>query len=168
MIEPSRYISDAEWLDLLINPVEGVPPLPPEDIQVRFCGRSGRLAMEQAMEFYKVVRDSGIRANMPLEKMDAILDFGCGWGRITRCFLRDVSSDVLRGCDCMPEMVTYVKNVFPGFTFIQNDPFPPTELQAGTYDLVYGYSVFSHLSEAAHLAWLEEFYRIMKPGGILV
>ena len=35
-------------------------------------------------------------------------------------------------------------------------------------DLISTFSVFSHLSEAAHLGWLAEFQRILRPGGVLV
>ncbi len=34
-------------------------------------------------------------------------------------------------------------------------------------DLIYSYSVFSHLAEPAHLAWIHEFGRILRPGGVL-
>ena len=34
---------------------------------------------------------------------------------------------------------------------------PPTRFPDGHFDVIYLYSVFSHLSEAAHLAWLREF-----------
>ena len=37
-----------------------------------------------------------------------------------------------------------------------------------TFDAVYAYSVFSHLSEVSHLAWIEEIARVLKPGGMLV
>jgi hypothetical protein len=33
---------------------------------------------------------------------------------------------------------------------------------------VYAFSVFSHLSEEMHLRWLEEFHRILAPGGLLI
>lgn len=36
------------------------------------------------------------------------------------------------------------------------------------FDLVFAYSVFSHLSEETHEKWLEEFRRILKPGGLLI
>lgn len=35
------------------------------------------------------------------------------------------------------------------------------------FDLIYAYSVFSHLSERATLAWMAEFARITRPGGLV-
>ena len=32
-------------------------------------------------------------------------------------------------------------------------------------DVIYAWSVFSHLSEETHLPWLAEFERVLKPGG---
>ena len=46
------------------------------------------------------------------------------------------------------------------------DVFPPASYTGASFDLIYAYSVFSHLSEEAHLRWFEEFARILKPGGI--
>jgi glycosyltransferase involved in cell wall biosynthesis/2-polyprenyl-3-methyl-5-hydroxy-6-metoxy-1,4-benzoquinol methylase len=165
---PSLKISDEEWLKLLVDPKDGLPALPPEDIQVRFCGRSGQLAIEQAMEFYKVIREASKNSGKSLEDMTAILDFGCGWGRIFRCFLREAHPGVLRGCDVMPEMIQLCKSLINDYEFIQNKSLPPTSFNENTFDLIYAYSVFSHLSEEAHKLWLQEFHRIMKPGGILV
>ncbi len=41
-------------------------------------------------------------------------------------------------------------------------------LGAATFDLVYAYSVFSHLSAPLADAWVHEFARVLKPGGILI
>jgi 2-polyprenyl-3-methyl-5-hydroxy-6-metoxy-1,4-benzoquinol methylase len=41
----------------------------------------------------------------------------------------------------------------------------PSDYREGTFDMIYAYSVFSHLSEQCHLAWASEFARILKPGG---
>ena len=65
-------------------------------------------------------------------------------------------------------MVQLCKESIPCYNFVDNQAFPPTSFNDKSFDLVFGYSVFSHLSESAHNAWLEEFYRIMKKGGILV
>ncbi|MDI6896838.1 MAG: class I SAM-dependent methyltransferase [Methanocella conradii] len=100
--------------------------------------------------------------------MDKILDFGCGWGRVSRCFLREVSAGRLIGCDCIPDMVKLCNDTIKDYRFIRNDPLPPLQFDDNTFDLLYAFSVFSHLSEAAHKAWLREFYRVMKPGSILI
>lgn len=163
----SNY-SDEEWLNLLANPNKSIPPLPPEEIQVRFCGRSGLLAMEQAMAFYKVIRDFCKEDGKTIDSMNGILEFGCGWGRITRCFLRDIRPESIYACDCIHDMVQLCKKDIPGCQFTQIDPMPPTSFRKETFDLIYAYSVFSHLSEEAHKAWLEEFHRVLCPGGILV
>lgn len=163
-----RNVSDDAWLTLLSEPKDGVPELPPKPIQERFCGRFGRSAMAQALEFYKVVRASCQRADRPLSGLESVLDFGCGWARITRCFLRDLGPSVLQGCDCDPEMVDYCATALPSYRFSVNAPLAPSAYEAGQFDLIYAYSVFSHLSEAAHLAWIEDFHRILKPGGLLV
>jgi SAM-dependent methyltransferase len=48
------------------------------------------------------------------------------------------------------------------------DPMPPIKYPNNMFDVIYLYSVFSHLSEAAHQSWLNEFHRILKPGGIFI
>src|SRR5437763_16995405 len=53
-------------------------------------------------------------------------------------------------------------------TYEVNLSIPPTSFQAGNFDLICAYSVFSHLSESVHIRWIEEFSRILKPGGVLV
>jgi phytanoyl-CoA hydroxylase len=44
----------------------------------------------------------------------------------------------------------------------------PTPFESNSFDLIYAYSVFSHLSESTHLDWIREFRRILRPGGVVV
>ena len=163
-----QQFSDQEWVDILSNPCAPVPMLPPAETQEAFCGRSGYLAMIQAFEFYDIIRTACRNAGRPLESMGSVLEFGCGWGRISRCFLRDIPEGKLYGCDVIPHIVRLCKETIPSYNFVENQAFPPTSFSDNTFDLIYSFSVFSHLSESAHKAWLDEFHRIMKPGGILV
>ena len=160
--------NDADWMTLLANPDESVPPLPPREIQEHFCGLSGLRAMQQAVAFYAAIRDFCKENGKPIQSMKAILDFGCGWGRITRCFLREVRTDVLFGCDVIPSMIEICQKSIPSYHFVTNNALPPSPFGEETFDLIYAYSVFSHLSEDAHKSWLQEFHRILKPNGIMV
>jgi len=45
---------------------------------------------------------------------------------------------------------------------------PPTGLPAQGFDLVYGISVLSHLSEPDQFAWLAELARLTRPGALLL
>jgi SAM-dependent methyltransferase len=96
------------------------------------------------------------------------LDFGCGWGRVIRFFLRDVAPENLLGIDVDEEAIAACRETNPWATFERCDTLPPTTFESESFDLVYAYSVFSHLSEEAHLSWLEEFERILKPAGIMI
>jgi len=143
-----------------------LPGLPDEDIQIRFTGASGDISLQEAFSVYLLVRRLG--ATLVDRPIESVLDFGCGWGRGIRFFLRDVEPANLWGIDCFKLMIELCRATNPWSQFALVDPFPPTAFDSESFDLVYAYSVFSHLSEDAHLAWLHEFKRILKPGGLVV
>jgi len=132
--------------------------LPSEEMQLMFTGLSGEKTMKQAQSFHDTILKEK-------PKLDAVLDFGCGWGRIARCFLKETKK--LYGSDCLPYAIQLCRDALPNCRFYLTDPLPPSPFEEMQFDLIYGYSVFSHLSEEAHLAWLAEFSRILKPGGML-
>jgi SAM-dependent methyltransferase len=138
-----------------------LPGFPPENVQNRFVGRSGRAALEEVRPFYET-----IIAEHPVSPGSAVLDFGCGWGRIARFFqgtgsavyLADVQQEALDWCSSLRVAGVPVKLERQGAL-----PF-----EANTVDLAYAYSVFSHLSEDSAAHWLTEIARALKPGGSLV
>ena len=93
-----------------------------------------------------------------------MLDFGCGWGRIIRFF--DIEN--LWGIDIQEEAIKACQDTIPTARFAQVEPLGPAPFDDGTFDVAYAFSVFSHLSEEAHLRWLAELQRVLKPGGLLV
>jgi ubiquinone/menaquinone biosynthesis C-methylase UbiE len=162
-------LSDSLWLSLLLNPKSmELPGFPSADIQSRFTGRADFSTLIQAFEFYDVIRKACSSSSKPIQSMDAILDFGCGWGRITRIFLRDIEPNKIYGCDCTKEAISICKETNKWCNFDLNNSYPPLGYKSSMFDLIYAYSVFSHLSEDSQKAWLKEFHRILKPGGILI
>jgi len=169
-------IDDDFWLWLLTEGYRRsgavrriLPGFPAEATQYQYVGMVGDTAMKAGLAasrvFKKLYEQTRGRALTP---DTSVLDFGCGWGRIMRFFLKDIDPMRLHGTDVSEEMVAFCRQAFRWGIFSRNDPFPPTKFGPGTFDLIYALSVFSHLSEDAHRKWLAEFKRILVPGGVLI
>jgi SAM-dependent methyltransferase len=143
-----------------------MPALPPEEVQYRFAGAAGDDTIRDAFGFYQLVKELLARHHRGAAR--SILEFGCGWGRIIRLFIREAEPQQLWGIDCMAPAIEICQATNPHATFRRVDPFPPSGLTPASFDLVYAFSVFSHLSEEAHARWLAEFKTILRPGGLLV
>lgn len=98
----------------------------------------------------------------------SILDFGCGRGRLTQYLFAFAPEAAIVGCDVDRGAIRHCQHTLPRGAFIINHPTPPLPFGMGPFDLIYSYSVFTHLSETNHQAWLRELSRHLKPGGIML
>ena len=164
-----------EWFEMVCDSLEkqgielsGVPlpEFPEKQIQINTTGQAGRGTLCEAFIFYEDclnVISNTISFNRDDKKL---LDFGVGWGRILRFFMKDFSPENLYGVDINEELLNICRNTFKWGTFIKSNPHPPMQLPDSSIDFVVAYSVFSHLSEEACLNWIKEFSRIIRPGGM--
>jgi hypothetical protein len=168
--------SQDEWFKAICqsyeNPpvlVEGqkLPAFPSDTIQSNTTGQAGVNTLKEAFVFYKDCVETFAALGKPMNGEAGLLDFGVGWGRIARFFLRELPLSNIHGVDVMSEFVDICRQTFNSENFYVTQPFPPTAMPAGSFDYVVGYSVFSHLSETACKAWMQEFHRITKPGALL-
>lgn len=95
-----------------------------------------------------------------------VLDWGCGVGRLTQ-HLAELPGREVHGADIDRENVAWASANIPNAKFAVISRDPPTAYPEGYFDLVIAISVFTHLSETAQFAWLEELRRIVKPGGAI-
>jgi SAM-dependent methyltransferase len=73
----------------------------------------------------------------------------------------------LFGCDPTPEILEICEeNGVPGD--LRRTEFVPESLPFEDLDLVFSFSVFTHISESAHRACLEAIHTALAPGGIAV
>jgi SAM-dependent methyltransferase len=144
-----------------------LPGFPSETMQRNTTGLAGDDALRQAFAFYEDIV-SGIRRSRSSVAPDwEVMDFGIGWARVARLFLGVVPAANIHGIDVDPEFIELTRSLFAGGNFQVCKPFPKTAFDDASLDLVTAYSVFSHLSEASCVAWIDEFQRILKPGGFV-
>ena len=99
-----------------------------------------------------------------------LLDWGCGPARVLRHFpeLLGGGGGAIHGTDYNPKTIAWCRENIEGATFSANQLTPPTAYTDAHFDLVYGISIFTHLSEANHQQWFDELMRISKKGGVLL
>lgn len=102
-----------------------------------------------------------------LGSLGSFLDFGCGCGRIARHWER-LSGPDIHACDANPRLTRWCAENLPHLRCIQNDLEPPLPYSSGSLDLIYAFSVLTHLPPDAGEAWVAEFERVLGPSGILV
>lgn len=108
-------------------------------------------------------------AGREVEELNDILDWGCGTGRIMTHF-EDVARTGTQvwGCDPDARSVNWVQeNLCPPFRAFVSLFRPPLPLPDASFDLVYGHSVFTHISDLYH-PWLMELRRITRPDGLVI
>ncbi len=96
-----------------------------------------------------------------------VLDWGCGCARVLR-YVSARHTINLIGVNIDADKIAWCESAFPTTAFHAIGLDPPLPLAAESIDLVYGLSVFTHLSERDQFMWLEELRRITRPGGVLL
>jgi len=117
-----------------------------------------------AEELLKTVRLAGFDPLMQRR----VLDFGCGCARVLRHLLPLSARSELWGCDIDQEAIAYCRSAIAGARFVANQAEPPLPFTAGSFDLVFSISVFTHLARSLHDVWVAELRRLVPPGGLVV
>jgi SAM-dependent methyltransferase len=122
---------------------------------------------------------------LPADAYEAVLDFGCGCGRVARQLLQQRRPPQrYLGIDLHRGMIEWCRQNLapraPGFEFVHHDvqntsfnpgpgkpeaaPFPAPD---DTFTLVEAISVFTHVVERHVAFYLREVARVLRPDGIL-
>ena len=174
MSEDGLYREEADTLPPDVLPLvfatwagATIPGLPPEAVQRNSVGAVGLAALGEGYGFFRVIRDFCKRQGRHEGKETVVLDYGCGWGRIIRFFLTVYDNRRVFGLDVDGSMVGYCQTLIGAGQYFTISGRPPLAFPAASIDLLYAYSVFSHLSSGLQNALVDEFSRIIRPGGFL-
>jgi len=119
----------------------------------------GRLAAEEIIEWTKPF--------LPHYSL-RVLDWGCGAARICRHLPPLLPDAMIFGCDTNEFLISENKKQVPGIVFSTINGFPPLLYADSYFDLVYGFSVLTHIDAGMQENWLKELHRITKPDGIVL
>jgi SAM-dependent methyltransferase len=98
-----------------------------------------------------------------------VLDWGSGAGRVLQFVAREKSNWRVRGADIDAVNVRWCTEYLSHLAeFATLELNPPSRFQSGSFDLIYGLSVITHLEQASRNAWLTELLRLLRPGGFLI
>lgn len=98
-----------------------------------------------------------------------LLDWGCGPARIIRHMPAILGNTCFYyGTDYNPRTIDWCKRTIKGVHFSKNELHPPLDYNDAFFHIIYGISIFTHLSAPMHQAWSQELQRVLSPGGILL
>jgi 2-polyprenyl-3-methyl-5-hydroxy-6-metoxy-1,4-benzoquinol methylase len=146
-----------------------LPSMPSERDQLGWTGNSGMSLLVQTCAFIRVLEAGYFRYSGRSLEGASVLDYGCGWGRMIRAMYKFTAPENIYGCDPWDRSIELcrkhrLKGQFSLCDFIpRRSPFPGLR-----FDLIYAFSVFTHLSERTALAVLGACHACLSSEGPLV
>ena len=102
-----------------------------------------------------------------LDHLGSLLDFGGGYGRVTRFFAAELGPQRVSSSDLLPGAVAFARSVLGVGGFVSS--VDPADLRPPRrYDLIYAGSLFTHQPSGRFDRWLERLLAMLEPDGLLV
>lgn len=146
-----------------------MPTKTPDFIQHTWTGSSGDALLAQSLYFINTLVSSFVsETGRPIQGAD-VLDFGCGWGRLLRLMLYFCDRENLFGCDAWDSSLQHARASNIPVALAKSET-RPSELPfpGKKFDLIYAFSVFTHLPEDVAKSCFAVLRKHIKQGGLLV
>jgi hypothetical protein len=151
------------------GPLRGkLPRMGSEEVQKNWTGASGYHLLQQTTAFVRAVEGGYRRFTGRALEGAMMLDYGCGWGRILRLMYRFTAPENLYGCDPWDRSIEICKddgiiaNLAVSDYLPKKLPFPEAK-----FDVIYAFSVFTHLSERSAKTAIDACRKSIKDEGLL-
>lgn len=152
------------------NLMKWLPLMAPDDVQIAWTGTSGTSLLRQSVAFIRSVVSNYHAITCKPLRQSKILDFGCGWGRLIRLMYKYVPTSNIYAVDPWDQSIEHCKRASLLGNFYISDYLPrnlptPDKIK---FDLIFAFSVFTHLSEKATLISLNTLTNYLTDDGVLV
>jgi cyclopropane fatty-acyl-phospholipid synthase-like methyltransferase len=101
--------------------------------------------------------------DVELSNVDGFLEFGCGYGGLTRHLVRQPRPRQVTGADLLPGAIEFEKATF-GVNAFRSRKTPDKLDIPGNYDVIFAASLFSQLPDAAWGRWLRKLFGALAMG----
>lgn len=142
-------------------------PVPPMSNMRKTSSPSLSHYLETAVKTALPIQTGARLAGYHFEPGSRVLDFGAGVGRQIKYFRDRFQKVEYHACDVEPSHAGWLARAYPDVTTRINSYAPPLDYPADTFDMIYSVASYTHMEPAACDLWLDEFARILKPGGIV-
>lgn len=143
-------------------------PLPPPNLRTLTAGTADpHWFLESGRASAQTIRAAVGRHGADVEATARMLDFGCGCGRVLRHW-QHLARPEIHAAEPDRRLADWCADNLVFASVAHSSAFPPLPYETSAFDLVYAVSVFTHLPEQAQLDWMDEFARLIRPGGLLL
>lgn len=170
-----RGLDDELWAALLTREYSGYPEIrkllpghPDPSLQIMWNGATGMKLAAQSAAFYRKLHEVQGEFGPTSLAGSRVLDFGVGWGRLARFLARDLEPGNLYGCDPVEQILDVCREAGLPAELARSEFLPDSIPFEVDFDLVYSFSVFTHISEVASNKCLAAIHASQSPGGLFV
>lgn len=151
----------------LTNKLYGRPDVPPGKLIYLVAGhRNAKAFLDGGRSANETIRSVLLKNNVDVARLENVLDFGCGVGRIMRHW-STTQGPAWHGTDYNSDLIEWCKSHLKFCEFRVNALSGQLPYDAETFDFIYAFSVFTHLGEPLAEFWINELSRVLKPGGFV-
>ena len=145
-----------------------LPDWPSDEIRRNSTGEfSMHDSLKEALLFWKLVKEEFRKLSAKPLQTCRVVDYGAGWGRITRFCAKDVMQRELYAVEPNPVFCDIFEETRVPGNLVRTDWESSGQLPLKDVDLLISFSIFTHTSDKLARSIRDRWAELMRPGGVV-